>query len=59
MSKSSTKKGHGSNWHPARISGIQKLARERQANIELKEKQKKIKLKPLDLTRADWSLKDL
>lgn len=50
----STKKGKGSNWHPARISGIQKLIREREAN---KPKPKKVGLKPMDLKENDWSLK--
>lgn len=52
----STKKGHGSNWHPARISGIQKQLRERAANEELQKKKKK-EFKPLDLSKTDWSTK--
>lgn len=47
-------KAKGSNFHPARISGIQKLIREREAN---KPKAKKAGIKPLDLSKGDWSLK--
>ncbi len=38
-----SKKGKGSNFHPARISGIQKQWREREANKRLAEKNKKPK----------------
>ncbi len=47
-------KGKGSNWHPARISGIQKQLREREANLKVV---KSRPLKPLDLSKGDWSLK--
>ncbi len=44
----------GSRFHPARISGHQKFLRAKEANET--PKKKKAVIKPLDLSKSNWSL---
>lgn len=46
----------GHNFHPSRTSGIQKQLRARDWNEQHKKKRKP-KLKPIDLSKGDWSIK--
>ena len=46
------------NYHPSRISGHQKFLRSKTAN-EMALKKKKHKIKPLDLSKNDWSIKSI
>lgn len=45
----------GSKFHPARISGIQKQLRQREAALLMQPK-KKPKFVPLDTTKGDWTM---
>ena len=50
------RKGQGSNWHPARVSGQAKRERERTANRLLEEKHNKRHFQKVDMSKPDWSL---
>lgn len=47
-------KAGGHNFHPSRISNQAKMERKR-AFDKLNEKRKKKSIKPIDLTKSDWS----
>ena len=44
----------GSRFHPARISGVQKFLRAKEENEKPKKSNKPIK--PLDLSKPNWSI---
>lgn len=50
------RKGQGSNYHPARISGRAKKLMEREANKIIEETKRKSKLNKLDISKPDWSI---
>lgn len=50
-------KNRGGNFHPSRVSGHQKFLRAKEANEA--PKKKRAKIKPLNLSKSDWSLNKL
>ncbi len=49
-------KNRGGNFHPSRVSGHAKFLRAKDFNEEQARKRKKRPIKPLDLSKGDWSL---
>lgn len=53
---STKRKGSGSNYHPARISGKSKFHMQLEANKILKDKNIKTPLNKIDLSKPDWTI---
>lgn len=49
---------NGSNYHPARISGQAKRIMERESNKQIEESKIKSKIKPININKPDWTIKE-